>query len=346
MEKYKYDLENDELIFKFISPSSNDRLSKIKGSDLLTLIALINKYYLKLRSRINLPEDITFGLEIEYEYAKKELISKALDELEISEKISLNWTGTSDSSLTHGGELDSPIFTDTEKTWIELDNLCKMLEEYATISVNSGGHIHIGAHILEGKEEYWLNFLKLWEVYENIIYRFCYGEFKTGRPSISSYAEPLRNNLLIDYPELVVDKANLKSILSTVSYKRDQGINFYKVRKSTYSSDNTIEFRCPNGSLNATIWQNNVNFLARLLLFSKSPSFDDDTITKRLQTIEKKDLSLEVYNEVDLNPALEICDMIFSNNLDKIYFLKQYLKAFEMPKRRSDYTRVRRLTKN
>ena len=38
---------------------------------------------------------------------------------------------------------------------------------------------------------------------------------------------------------------------------------------------------------------------------------------------------LEKYNEIVLPQALELADLIFQNNYDKIYFLRQYLKSFE-----------------
>lgn len=34
----------------------------------------------------------------------------------------------------------------------------------------------------------------------------------------------------------------------------------------------------------------------------------------------------KLYGEIFLPEALEFSDMIFDNNLDKVYFLKQYLK--------------------
>ena len=37
-----------------------------------------------------------------------------------------------------------------------------------------------------------------------------------------------------------------------------------------------------------------------------------------------------MYDEIFLDQALEFADLIFTNNLDKIYFLKQYLKGFEL----------------
>ena len=40
-------------------------------------------------------------------------------------------------------------------------------------------------------------------------------------------------------------------------------------------------------------------------------------------------LSEMPYNKIYLEQALEFADLIFNNNIDKIYFLRQYLKSFE-----------------
>ena len=53
----------------------------------------------------------------------------------------------------------------------------------------------------------------------------------------------------------------------------------------------------------------------------------------------------KVYNEIYIEQSLELCDMIFSNNLDKIYFLKQYLKQLKVCQNSEQYTKSPILTK-
>ena len=43
-----------------------------------------------------------------------------------------------------------------------------------------------------------------------------------------------------------------------------------------------------------------------------------------------KDLKEGNKNDIYLDEALELCDLIFNNNFDKVYFLRQYLKSFEI----------------
>ena len=47
---------------------------------------------------------------------------------------------------------------------------------------------------------------------------------------------------------------------------------------------------------------------------------------KRLIAVKK--CSILEYNEINLKKAIELGDLIFDNNLDKVYFLRQYIKSF------------------
>ena len=63
-------------IFKFINPKSNDNFSKMKGTDLLELITLIDEYYLELRNELGFKHNVTFGMEIEVENAQSKKMKR------------------------------------------------------------------------------------------------------------------------------------------------------------------------------------------------------------------------------------------------------------------------------
>ena len=129
---------------------------------------------------------------------------------------------------------------------------------------------------------------------------------------------------------------------------RYQAINFCNISRKNpgaFKPYNTIEFRCPNGTFDPVIWQNNVNLLVQLLLYSKSSSFQEDRIEKRHQLILNQFDDLKWYQEIFLEQALELCDLIFTNNLDKLYFLRQYLKSFQVNKSPSVYLKASNFTK-
>ena len=326
----------DDNIFKILKPEDNEQLSKLSGSDLLDIIVLLDEFLLTMRNRIGISESVTFGTELEFENANIPQISddlyRGLD----------SWRLKMDGSLKNGGEVVSPILVDKNSNWGELRRVCHTIKRNASIGDNSGGHIHIGTQALGKDRTSWLNFIKLWSTYENVIYRFVYGEYLSARPSIE-FAEPMSSILWEDYENLSKKNESLDSILYYISHKRYQAVNFYNVRDFEQEGEkNTIEFRCPNGTLESIVWQNNINLFAKMLLYSKRSDFNNDIINKRHSKIKK--IGIKYYNEVYLEQALEFCDLIFDNNEDKIYFLKQYLKSFEVVKT-NEYKKSKAFTK-
>ncbi len=331
-------------VFKFINPNGNDKLSEMSGSDLQDLIILMDEYYIQLRSRLGFEQYITFGLELEFENAMKIRIMNQLDEAFPNG----DWKIKSDHSLNNGAEIASPILRDNETTWRNLDKVCSIVEPLASIDKNSGGHIHIGTQVLGNDKKSWLNFIKIWSVYENIIFRFVYGDFLTARPYMLKYAEPMAKDFWQDYENLKITSASLEAVIYRISHKRNQAVNFKNVScniHNKFCSDSTIEFRCPNGSLNSAIWQNNVNFFVKLLTYSRNTAFNDDIVQQRHQSNLDKFAELKWYDEIYLEQALELCDIVFTNNFDKIYFLRQYLKSFQVRKKNADYPKTHAFTK-
>ena len=348
LKNNKKDIQTDDKeMFKFIDPKSNNNLSKMSGLDLQDLIILVDNYYIRLRDQLGLEKEVTFGLELEFERAIKHTIESKLSEAFPAG----DWVTKCDGSLNDGLEINSPILIDTLENWKNLDKVCSIVEPLAKIDTKSGGHIHIGTQTLGDNKESWLNFLKMWSVYENIIFRFAYGEFLTARPSIVKYATPMAKNFWEAYEKSKSENASLQSIISMISHERYQAVNFDNVSRfnsNIFNFRNTIEFRCPNGSLDAVIWQNNVNLFAKMLSYCRTIFFNDDIVEKRHQLNLDRFSNLRFYDEIYLEQALELCDMVFSNNLDKIYFLKQYLKSFEICNNNNnsiDYPKAKKLTK-
>ena len=251
-------MEN-ERIFNFINPKSNDTLSNLNGNDLLELLYYLEIYLLGYRKTLNLSGRDTFGFELEVEKCNIKTIDDKLDKMKLSD----TWKLKDDRSLSEGAEINSPILKDNTISWNELKKICQMLEENAIIGIHSGGHIHIGAQVLGNQIESWLNLIKLWSAYENIIYRFSYGDLLNARFSIKKFAYPTAILLQRDYEYIknIKKEVELIDIIHILSGRRVQGINFNNVSTkdpSITEYKNTIEFRCPNGTLDPIIWQNNL----------------------------------------------------------------------------------------
>lgn len=318
----------------------------------------VNNVKIKYRSKIKLPKKIQFGTEIEFENANYHSVSLDLQKC----KSLSNWTLKGDVSVTTyykgscGGEVVSPILHDTRIAWNELKDACLLIRQDFGISTGrSGAHIHIDSSILNDKDEYILNFIKMWALYEHVIYLFSYGTSNTPRKVLPLYASPLASNIcnfLLDYYSkkdwynylldngTIKKSTNLYYLFSSLTYTKgiiNYGFNFHHCQGTDDSELNTIEIRCPNGTLDNVIWQNNINFFTKLLLYCASDSFDKELINKKLCNFEPK--ALNDYSDIYFEDAIELTNLIFDDELDKMYFLKQYLKMdkynFEIVKKKA-----------
>ena len=121
----------------------------------------------------------------------------------------------------------------------------------------------------------------------------------------------------------------------------DEDYNIYK-DYDHMKKDCTVEFRVPNGTFDEIIWQNNINLFIKMMLYCKSDKYDEDIICKRKRIVEDNFSVLSSYSSIYLEQALELADMIFDNNLDKLYFLKQYIKDINESDNR--YIKTKKLT--
>lgn len=330
----KYIVENNTDIFRYLYPKDNDLLLNMSDKDLVNIVMNLKKHYIELRNVLNIDNCITFAGEIEFEESNRDLI-----EIELYNTFPMDdWIVKDDNTLSNGGEINSPVLRDSNKTWIDFSTVCNIVNNNAYVLDNTSSHIHIGMHILGNNPKYWRNFALLWMTYENIITRFLYGEYISPRPSIEEFAKPISKMLIEDF-DRIEDRTkyyNASYILKVLNSSDDRGktVNFKNcadTESSKYNvvgNKNTIEFRSPNGTFNPIIWQNNINLLVKLLEYCKSNNFNEEIILRRLKQIIKDNIpaNLNKYGQINIVQALELPDLIFNNNLDKVYFLRQYIK--------------------
>lgn len=314
-------INTDNKLFKLIKPDENTLLSNMSKNMQDLFLELLTDYSLEYRNTLNFKKTTTFGYEIEFENADIDIIRKYLNKK--NRELFLLF----DPSLKKGAEIPTPILKDNKKSWKEIDNLCNFLQKHSEIKETCGGHIHVGKQVLGDSNKSLLNFLKLWSTYEHVIYYFSYGEDKKPREAIKEYAKPISNDFWQTYNQykdnLLVPK---EEIIKKVTITRNRGVSLKYLLFYERPEIDTVEFRCPNGTLNPITWQNNTNLFVKLLEYSKTPSFDNTTIQLRHKKRQDIYSNLNKYNIIYLKDALELSDLIFTNNLDKIYFLKQYIK--------------------
>lgn len=308
--------------------NNNDLLSSFNKEDLNYLFNIINNILIEYRNNLNLSSNVTFGIEIEYEYLNHNKVDKYLL------KKYPSWNSKMDQSLYFGGEITSPIMKDEIKYWNELREICIYLKNNdANVRRNAGGHVHIGANIFNDNINNWLNFIKLYISYEHILYRFGYGECISERKGINVYAKFMGLELLnkLDTIKICQNMNDLEYLLSTY-YNKFDGISFKHVCYTEKEKDrfNTIEFRFPNGTKNEIIWQNNINTFSKMMLAISEGKINSEFLDYKISKLNERNNSSEILSHyICLEDALEFADLVFDNNLDKLYFLKQYFKNFD-----------------
>lgn len=312
----------------FIDSTKNDSFSSLRRIDLQELLVETENYLLEYRDKLNLPDYVTFGTEIEYEGLFKVFATDFI------ENNLTNWVSAVDYSLMNGGEIQSPIMRDDIEYWQDLKKICNYLSKKKVDTThNAGGHIHVGAHILGEDASAWVKFLKLYTAYENILFRFAYGDKINNRRKMCKYARPTADILYNGIKNLNSSDLLIDVLLELPVNKKNLALSFYNVKlcsSKTVMQRNTIEFRSPNATTNEVIWQNNINTFTKMLVSAKNKTIDEDFLNYKLNNEYLSYRENEyMYSEVNLKNALEFVDLTFNNNLDKVYFLRQYLKDFQ-----------------
>lgn len=325
--------------------NNNNLLSSFNKEDLNYLFNLVNNILIEYRNNLNLPSNVTFGIEIEYEGLNHNKVDKYLLDKYPS------WNSKTDLTLYAGGEITSPIMTDEIKYWKELQDICNYLKSNtANVRENAGGHVHIGANIFNNDLNLWINFLKLYISYEHILYRFGYGECANERKVLNQYSMYIGNNILkkLDKIKYVTSMNDLEFLLDNCCPKFG-GINFKHIcynEREQYRF-NTIEFRFPNGTKNEVIWQNNINTFTKMILAISEEKINPEFLDYKISKLSERNNSSEILSHyICLEDALEFADLVFDNNLDKLYFLKQYFKNFDYVINKKYSHLTKRLTNN
>lgn len=291
----------------------------------------MNEWYdsIKYRDTLELDNKITFGLEIEFMKARRIYIDEALKELFTREMLSKPWIVKVDETLYDGavtqspinGEATSDILTDSTDTWKDLILVCDTIKKFRGIVTSKcGAHIHIGKQIFDDNLKYYIRLAKLWTIYEDVIIKFSAGEDEFIRDGSLYYAAS--NIQIFKYIKLFEN--NNKSFNEFVRvYSECKNLALSLRNLDPKRALDTLEVRCPNGTLNPIIWQNYVNFFIKFLLACKDDTKDWDAIDRKFDLFIGNDCE-ETFNP---DKAIELADFIFDNPIDKINFLKQFNKT-------------------
>lgn len=298
-------------------------LTELNEMDKKQYLHELKDYVISYRDNLNIRKKQTFGIEIEF-MAKRE---DRIDENQVKSydfKFYDVYEEVGELSNFYQGEMVSLVFHDDCKSWKKIKKMCEYLQQNkAFINDLCGGHIHIGSQALLKNVD--LNrFIKLWGIFEDIIYYFSYGEQFTNREVIDKYAAPMA--FKIDQFLLENHKLTIKNIHQYFGEYKENAVEFtrmYQLKKE--KKDNTIEFRCPNGTLNPIIWQNNINFFMKLLLKCNHRA-NWDIIDRYVRNGQFSTGDLEDYQKINIEKAMVLNDFLFEEEVDQKNFMKQYIK--------------------
>ena len=303
---------------------------------------------IEYRDELNLNKDIKFGIEIEFDKARKRYVSEVLEDAYKNKVINKKWDVVYDETInsfkskshTRGGEAVSSILNDTKETWNNIKYTCDTIKYFGgKINNNCGAHVHLDASILKDNMKYYDRLMKLWIIFEDVIIRFCYGEKNNPRNMLDLFSKSPYVFFKVIYDNYYKNnKLNLtfeqfvKGPKSPTWYKNlsvsFRGLDEDFLKKKYNNNDNwynhrTIEFRACNGTLNHIVWQNYVNLWTKLFLCCINDSKDWDKIDKLFIKYYNNYKKSDKYN---IEKAIYFSDFIFDNDIDKYNFMLQYIK--------------------
>ncbi|MBO5475067.1 MAG: amidoligase family protein [Bacilli bacterium] len=255
---------------------------------------------------------IPFGLEIEMEGIEYEKGFRAL-----SHKITDDWKVTTDRSLIAGGiELVSPVLDNTKESITRLKKISSTLDFFGATFERASFQLNFDAYNLSNNDIIYL--LKIFSIYENVIYRFSTGINESMRSSIS-YALPISSVFSSSYKDYSDTKESYDSLINNKSF----ALSLKTLSRNNNDPIKVIEFRTPNGTSNFYLWMNYIVFFSSLLTTIINKKYDAEYIDYIFLGMNFFQ-SMEEMLKVDEKRAKELADLIFNCEEEKDIFYSQY----------------------
>lgn len=334
-------LKDDETkisLLEKITDSNNRTLIKMSLSDREKLKEIFlsgDRTY----TEIGLDKNITIGMEIESEGIMSLQIQKLKKVVKKQkEEETIGWETKGDSSLEEGVEVVSPILTDNREDVEDIYMACEMMKKCGhEITERCGGHIHIGADYLKSKEAY-VNLFEIWGNAEEIICKISNEKGTIPRMGLQEYAAPIspKLNAAIESETVNLEsEEDLEQFISEiqgVQGNRYSGLNLLNIN----NGKNTIEFRIPNGTINANTWIENARLFGRIVQISqalaeiekKSELSKEDRRLLYLKNLLKAEISEQEKMEI-------LLELLFSEE-ERIVYRERYISSCKLLEQTAD----------
>lgn len=261
------------------------------------------------REVLGIPKKVNFGLELELDKIDPDMVYKL-----VRKEFGSSWIVKEDKSLTKGenAEIVSPVLHNTKDTWILLKKMGELLERLNPNYDKCSFQVNFDGSILPRVEDK-VRFLKLYAMYEDIVYRLSQGDRGSYRDSMEEYAAPI-----ILYLKGGLSISN-EATINLLSNQKRYGIAF----KDKDGKD-LIEFRSPNMSNNPIEWQNYINVFYYMLMAASKPKYDKSEVDRYIDHYYKCYI-LEDYEREKKEKAISFAKVILPGNTDKSNFFHQYM---------------------
>lgn len=319
-----------------------DNLSQLNETKINELFNKSLELNLNTQNILSMNKNINFGTEIEFltPYKSEDKIHDYLEKNFKDYKIEVENACYEGEYGYAPLEISTPKLRNSKSNLKELNHIFNYIfDNNAMINLSCGNHIHYDINILKNKYIYYERFLKFFSVYEPIIYMFSCGEINFLRNTIGRHAKDIGKDYYITLKD--DNKKNIKYL------KRKYIEKEFAIR---FTAFNTIEIRTPMGTLNPAINQNNILFFYKIFEYVTSKNYDNELINKKFNNdIENRKSALLECGKININnkniigDVLELSDLLYDNNLDKMYFLKQCLKIYN--KTDFKYTNINNILK-
>lgn len=298
---------------KIFDESHNIHLTSLNNYELYSILASINKYKLKVREGLSINNHFTYAPEIEFICRSYDRAQKLFPKDKFE-----NWTLKKEITIGNGFEITPASFLkNNKKDNNEIKEILHAIKKdpLSYVDYRCGLHMNIGMQAFSDKEHL-DRFILLWLAYEEVIFRFCYGDYLNPRKPIISMTIPLRYSINLN---------NYNNPKNTIYTTKKNAISLYKAKSFNFEYNNVLEIRCPNATLSQITMQNELNLFYHMIECTKEDKFIDMEKIRN-NVLKKENIRLESYNKIYLQEAMNFSDIVFDNSLDKYYFLKQYLK--------------------
>ncbi|NCF00589.1 amidoligase family protein [Emergencia sp. 1XD21-10] len=284
--------------------------------------------------------NITFGIELEFVQGDSDAIAEELYEMGIcgnslmsgyhGRRVPGKWALERDGSVTsgnRGGELISPILTDTPETWRTIEKVCEVAKRHgAQVNFQTGGHVHIGAsEALDGKKQRWRRFFKMGAGFEQVYKRISGGEqgsFRGGFYAASSI-DLNRIGITMRLP----GESDTRDFFSRISNRL--GNKYRMINFTPLGSKKTVEFRGFNGTLTPGIIQANVKFAAGMVNSAERSRLRSTESLVSTEADKKRANIINAYeenNQQSNEAIMRALDAVFSRKEDKQHLLSVIAK--------------------